>query len=170
MKKLILAAAVIGLAVVSQAASVTWKYTGSSADTGYTVYLYATAVAATYTSFDALTTASIDSAVVTTKKVGPKTTYVTPEVTSGATGITKTSTLYFVLIEDSSATTYKYGSVDVSGKNYVYDPDALEAAGDTLPLTSANFTSTGTIAVPEPTSGLLLFLGVAGLALRRKRI
>ena len=33
----------------------------------------------------------------------------------------------------------------------------------------ASWTVTGAVAVPEPTSGLLLLLGVAGMALRRRR-
>lgn len=45
--------------------------------------------------------------------------------------------------------------------SYIY-----RKAGDPVP--KSPFTSWGTI-VPEPTSGLLVLLGVAGLALRRKR-
>lgn len=44
------------------------------------------------------------------------------------------------------------------------------AAGTTLGLSASDFTNSGTIAnVPEPTSGLLMLVGLAGLALRRRR-
>ena len=42
-------------------------------------------------------------------------------------------------------------------------------AGDTIAFSSASWYSK-TASVPEPTSGLLMLLGVAGLALRRRRI
>ena len=61
------------------------------------------------------------------------------------------------------------------GVSYTSSPDDGAAAG----FAKANFTDTASIsggwqtytasAVPEPTSGLLLLLGVAGLALKRKR-
>jgi hypothetical protein len=67
-------------------------------------------------------------------------------------------------------------------KNYVVS-DVLtitaNAAGSTVPATFGSMAGTGTgklagyawtaTAVPEPTSGLLMLLGVAGLALKRKR-
>lgn len=56
-------------------------------------------------------------------------------------------------------------ATDVSGS--FYEPPA---SGTAFGLTAANFTNSGTIAgVPESTSGLLMLVGLAGLALRRKR-
>ena len=46
------------------------------------------------------------------------------------------------------------------------------ASGTQLAMTAANFANSGTIAtaaVPEPTSGLLMLVGLAGLARRRRR-
>ena len=56
-----------------------------------------------------------------------------------------------ILADDDNSQGYKQFGGDISN----------------LKLDTANFTSYG--AVPEPTSGLLLLLGVAGLALRRRR-
>lgn len=168
MKKLIIIAAILTAAVACQAASVTWKYTGTSSEVGYSVYLFANEVAAKYETFAALTAASLDSATVQSKKVGPKTSYVTPETTTAGSSITKGSSLYFVIIENSSATTYKYGMVDAA--SYIYDPDNQESSPGALNFASAALASPGTIgSVPEPTSGILLMLGVAALALRRKQ-
>ena len=58
-------------------------------------------------------------------------------------------------------------ATDVTGSQYT-----PPATGSTLTLTAANFANSGTIAtaaVPEPTSGLLMLVGLAGLALRRGR-
>ena len=77
--------------------------------------------------------------------------------------------LYFAIISDSSATEYKYGTVSTSG--LVYDPGAQQTSPGAMKISNASLTSVGSIgqAVPEPTSGLLLLLGMAGLALRRKQ-
>lgn len=56
-------------------------------------------------------------------------------------------------------------ATDVTGNQYT-----PPATGSALTLNAGSFTNSGEIAnVPEPTSGLLLLLGVAGLALRRKQ-
>ena len=49
----------------------------------------------------------------------------------------------------------------------MYEPPA---SGTAVALNAASFANSGTIAaVPEPTSGLLMLVGLAGLALRRRR-
>ena len=54
---------------------------------------------------------------------------------------------------------------DVSGS--FYEPPA---SGTAFTFKADSFTNSGTIAnVPEPTSGLLMLVGLAGLALRRGR-
>ena len=51
-----------------------------------------------------------------------------------------------------------------------YDYEAGSPSPGVFALTAASFANSGTIAsVPEPTSGILLLIGMAGLALRRKR-
>ena len=67
--------------------------------------------------------------------------------------------------DDGDEKVGKLGS-EVSGTaiaDYVYTD--MATAGDGTP-----FTFSGFVAIPEPTSGLLLLLGVAGLSLRRKRM
>ena len=171
MKKVMIAAAIVACAMISNAASVTWKYTGAAEDVGSTVYLFTASVSNQYDSFADLIKGAVSSATVASKKVGPKTTYVTPDTVAAADSITKTGSLYAVLVSGDSATTYKYGTLDAA--SLVYDPNNQETSPGTFAMTTASFTSSGTIGgtspIPEPTSGLLMILGMAGLALRRRR-
>ena len=73
---------------------------------------------------------------------------------------------YFIVFDNGS----KFAAIAVTGDIWdddstAYGQEPFSAEG--LALDTADFTSYGS--VPEPTSGLLLLLGVAGLALRRRR-
>ena len=183
MKKLIIAsiAAAVGLAV--NAATVDWQLaiTGGStsgAYAGYTAYLV------NASAWDA---AKISAAIFTDSSI------VLDSTTFNA-GTGKGSKTYTTLVDSTTAGTR---SVDVSslsegskmGVYYVIlntnkNPNEYYTISDTLTgraatgeislgsnISIANSTlSTATwTAVPEPTSGLLMLLGMAGLALRRKR-
>ena len=168
MKKL-LTMVVVALAVVcARAASVDWNYVGSSDQEGYTVYAFSSAVATQYDTFaDLIANAGSVTGTVAAHTGRTGTTYYTdPTSLAGVS-----DTLYLVVVSGSDATEYKYGSISTSG--YTYDPDAQQTSPDTLSVPASAITSTGKIggssSVPEPTSGLLMLLGVAGLALRRKR-
>lgn len=84
-----------------------------------------------------------------------------------------TSLMMVVLDSDLSAgATYKYDTMDVS--SMLYTPPA--SAPGAFTASNAMFTQSGTMVkaggggdVPEPTSGLLLLVGGAMLALRRKQ-
>ena len=83
---------------------------------------------------------------------------------SGVTG----DTMFWVVFTEGSMDAGKSiaytGATDISAYDY--------AAGSPSPgtFTFTSVPNTGTIAgVPEPTSGLLMLVGLAGLALRRKR-
>ena len=74
---------------------------------------------------------------------------------------------YYIIFDNGE----KFDAYAVAGDILSNDDNSqgYKMFGDTLKvaLDQDNFTSYG--AVPEPTSGLLLLLGVAGLALRRRR-
>ena len=85
---------------------------------------------------------------------------------------------YFVIFDAASydKATYAYLSADVTGTVNTFgtatmDPNNIGEGWDTYLDATTYHTSNWTAvnAVPEPTSGLLLLLGVAGLALKRKR-
>ena len=179
MKKLVVIAAVAAAVVSAKAASVDWNVAGTSAQTGYTVYLL-TSIADSYDSAADLAAAAVGSATIA--KNGRV--YGTGDQTSKGAGITADSmkNAYYAIVSSADATSFNYVSLgDLSGR--VYNPDNQEtspgqynstSAAQILAGTSKNFggstpTPPGPGPIPEPTSGLLLVVGGAMLALRRKQ-
>lgn len=84
----------------------------------------------------------------------------------GVTG----DTMFWVVFTDGSMDASKAITWTAAISIADYDYEAGSYSPGTLSLTASSFTNAGTIAsVPEPTSAILLVLGMAGLALRRKR-
>ena len=166
MKKLLMIVAVAMAVATAKAASVDWTITGTSADTGTKFYLL-TALADSYESADALAAASLDNATI----VKSGRTYSTGAKTTTDDAVTATSMKNAYLVVVTSDTSYTYYKADLSA--YTYDVNNQESAPATPYSTTAatilGGTSANFAAVPEPTSGLLMLLGVAGLALRRRR-
>ena len=186
MKKLIIAsiAAVVGLAV--NAATVDWQVqitggSSSGAYNGYTAYLVnasawdaATISAATFsdssivldsTTFNAGSGKS--SKTYTTLK-SDGTTAGTRSVALSDTIVSSTGTLdvYYVLLNTNKDPNEYYAIADtLSGRL----ESASEALGTHTTIANSTLSSATWTAVPEPTSGLLMLLGMAGLALKRKR-
>lgn len=171
MKKILIIAALAVSAGFAKAASVDWQITGgTAAQVGYNVYLVA-AIDSTWTSGADVAAAAAALGTGTSGTVAKNgRVYTVSQRTATGSGITETSmaNAYFVLVESDSATSYKYIAADLSASVYGDTDSAKDAFGSTtaalLAGTSANFA-----AVPEPTSGLLMLLGIAGLALRRRR-
>ena len=185
MKKLMIALATVAMSVVANAAAVTWQSgtildpNGDTANKSVTAYLWVID-AATYNTLSANTTGAAMSDAVYAA-YGDKTGDAYTSATTSKKGVAN-------LIDDSksygesqsaySVLLYTYGSGDDLqymgnvGKVTFESPMDMdsEAMGSfLLGNTSAGATAWSTAAVPEPTSGLLLLLGMAGLALKRKR-
>lgn len=167
MKKLMIIVAVAMSMVSIKAASIDWNVSGTSSEVGYTVYLLV-ATPGTYASVAELAAAAIDSASI--NRNGR--TYDTTVRTVASEAITSASMkdAYFVIVKSGDATEYTYLKQDMSAR--VYDPANQEPSKGVFATTSAVILA-GTTAsfqtVPEPTSGLLMLLGLTGLALKRKR-
>ena len=157
MKKLVVMMAVAVFAAVANAAAFKWsganiygpdgqKFTGSAS-------LYCDAL-----SDSALSTASVTSGALAA-------TTFTVDISEEAIAAGTNYDFYFVI-------TTTYNSSEVSYKSGIVSKNALGNGTQSVAFgnqASATQAAGAWANVPEPTSALLLMLGVAGLALKRKR-
>ena len=186
MKKLIVALAVIAVGIAANAASVTWGaqkgylYDGngdsSAKITSGTAYL----VLSSYAQDDlvsAFAAANGDAAttLASISTLGTGTIGDNARISgSGTSTATDSITAYFVVFSGDKM--YVSGTADSSYDSLMAEHSITFSSMTTsskLTLQAADgYSAAGwyqAAAVPEPTSGLLLLLGMAGLALRRKR-
>ena len=172
MKKIMIAVAAMAMAVVANAASVDWKVSASATQVGYTAYLMAGDVVSSWESVADIQAAAITSGEVV--KINARNYGVSGTATDAA--LTKSSNFYYILVTGDGS---QYAvSEAFAGSKFVYDMTATppETAPAELPQfnsSSATFSDWAkadgpTGDVPEPTSGLLLLVGAAALALKRK--
>ena len=168
MKKIMIMLAAVAVAVAANAGSVNWNFSGVVDPTdmglnleGGVAYLFESSVSATDVEASIIdgsfATAFAGSAVYTGEFEDGEFSYRT--ILNGE--YSGSTTFYSVVLDSDTETGFYFMTDEVT--------QTIGASG------AKNFTyqyadNTGTWqAVPEPTSGLLLLLGVAGLALRRKQ-
>lgn len=177
MKKLLIAVVAIVVGVAVQAASVDWAFTETANNSSspldvssYTAYLFTQSAWETFTALSeteqtaANFTGWTDSAAITKSAQGTsRTKFSTGTVTS-----TGNSGNYYIVLSNGEGFV---ASSMLAATSYTDPTMSHDAASWTIsvaatPLSPASMT---TFSVPEPTSGLLMLIGVAGLALRRRR-
>ena len=169
MKKLVMVLALVVAVVSAKAAYVDWAVSGAAAQENYTVYLLASSPAE-YADVGELAAAAVGSATIL--KSGRS--YTTGAQQSSGATVTKDAVYYYAIVSGPDATSFNY--VEATGlASKVYDPSAQESSPGGFNSISAAQIAAGTKVdfgggdVPEPTSGLLLLVGGAMLALRRRR-
>ena len=180
MKKLLMAFAAVASAMAAHAAACTWSTTGTiyqptdgtAAVAGFTAYLFDT----TTVSQSALLTALRDGGSITDYTA--MSTYTTPTAAKVApTSFTQDSgkimEAFFAIVQDDYvyiSNSRSAATADVGTATFSFLPQSASSTkvfDSTMAYSTAGWY--GTAAVPEPTSGLLMLLGMAGLALRRRR-
>ena len=194
MKKLMIAAAIVCAAAFAQAATVQWNsgviYVASDAagttgsGTAYkatlgtgarpvTAYVYDLTLAQ-YTAALAMDTATLYDTYFgkVDTKVDSKTTVGNGQANPAAYTVADNSTVYgLVLYVDENNANLPSGK-DAFVKAALATTDLGTTAATVSDMITAHVVGDGSwtaVPVPEPTSGLLLLLGVAGMALRRRR-
>ena len=193
MKKIMIAAAIVCVAVISQAASFSWKTGGTGTnqvfwDNGSAKNLHATTASAVVYLFDA-TVVSQDALLTylranRSNKISDKTSVATSGLTD-ASKLTAVNNISYGLAGNDY--TFYMAVLDAEGN--IFLSSSVVAAGQASSTTDISFSGVkgatqtsftafksktfeaggaGWYAVPEPTSGLLMLLGMAGLALKRK--
>ena len=156
MKKLLILAAVIVAGVAANAASFKWSAANIYDHTGASKYSGDVSLYAYLSTADASTAVVVSTVSASSGAVAATTFTDTTNFTSGNTYS------FFFVVEDGA---YTFTSAEKTGA-------ASDVGTATLAFgnqQSATQSASNWAAVPEPTSGLLMLLGMAGLALRRRR-
>ena len=190
MKKLMIALAVVAMGVATNAASFTWTtkgriYDGAGTSAAYasgeTAYLMFTSIISQADLVESfIADASAAKATVTGGAV--KSSVINNEArvseTSAFTSsVTEPQSAYYVIFANdkmyvSGTASASYDSLNPDAVNAIEFAAETTASKATFADTTATYAGAGwyqAAAVPEPTSGLLVLLGMAGLALKRKR-
>ena len=177
-------AAVLGIA--ANAASINWGVSNNGAtDKGGTTLAKGSTIYLVLASYESSIKTAIDDGKFSASTAGVLSSATTTNTRGRTAEATATSSLlelnldgtgkstdFKILVLDTTSvpgeTYYKFSG---TASSLTYDEAAVPPVPTTVSFGSTQWAggSSWTQAAPEPTSGLLLLLGVAGLALKRKR-
>ena len=181
MKKLLAVGAALFVAVTASAASVSWSVTGittpgsTSKASGYVAYLFDEATVSSSTIASAIAGGTFADQI--SKALSTGTSNMSGAITKsgiGSYGASATTDspevrkFYTVLFAAGPADAAEKYIISADSTVTFTSPTGSKAAAFVNIVSNAASGWQNTSAVPEPTSGLLLLLGLAGIALKRK--
>ena len=176
--------AMVVIATITSGATFEWSCTGGASNgrifaSDGTSQLYASSGALTVYLFDAAVTSQTDLLAGLRSE-----SLITDFTAVDSTVLNQSSKITAKSVDYGTASAYNFFFAIVDGDNVLITSSTLVTGSDVgstgvsfssgMSTASKNnygdaaFTSTGWYTVPEPTSGLLLLVGLAGLALRRR--
>jgi len=170
MKKIILAAAIVCAAVGARAGYANWNmYDIMDPDAGY-AYLFNSADIALATAADVSASIAAGTfATVYAANAIADTDFADGEISyAKAYSGTGSTTLWVIALDDDANPTKFFIGEEVT--QTLASSSAMKPFEWTYDDNTSVWTPVGGSPIPEPTSGLLLLLGVAGLTLKRKRV
>ena len=157
----------IACGIVANGAAMDWKVTGAASTSGYSVYIVlSSAVADTFENADAVSALALNGGSGTIVSTGRA--YAANGSIDDAS-LSKGDALSIIFV-NADKSQWAVTSIDNSK---IYDPNNQETSPGALTfantaVTGATYKDFGGGNVPEPTTGLLILLGIASLSLKRK--
>ena len=177
MKKIMIAAVAVMLGIAANAAAVTWTVNAVShpvaggAPSGWVAYVLDGADFEAFAALDGDKVAAFaaDNAIATGATAEGRT-GTAISIKGGNFANSSAVSSFMVIFDNASAAAAKNYAYTTVGNTSINDSGADSSIGfGTFASATAATGGWQSTDVPEPTSGLLLLLGVAGLALKRKR-
>ena len=180
MKKLVMAMAIALAAVAAQAEEMfldisnvfrAGTYNNIKNANGYLIYSDTLSQSAAVAAFNSAG-ASYESTIASSAALATAG-YINEANWRGEAEVSRISEMYVLCFDQDNNNNYMYVSPVATPEGVDFTIDGFgtssAAAMSASSFNGAGWYTGGTSSVPEPTSGLLMLLGVAGLALKRKR-